>query len=34
MGMETGVVEVEVADARGRSSEKADDHHYSRDYSK
>lgn len=34
MGMETGVVEVEVADTRGRSSEKADDHHYSRDYSK
>ena len=34
IGMETAVVEVEVTDTRGRSSEKADDHHYSRDYSK
>ena len=30
----TGVLEVGVADTRGRSLAKADDHHYSRDYSK
>lgn len=34
MGMETEVVEVEVTDTRGRSSENADDDHYSRDYRK
>lgn len=32
MKTKTEVVEVERADTRGRSLEKADDHHYSRDY--